>query len=141
LFICAFGSPSSVQFESDARFWFFFSPKKLPEDGAARATSLAGILRNLNRLLFSRFLAGWPDQANFPPFGRLFYLSSFLKIIEEVQNFRWIFFHILGFSYYFDKKYLGYILGDFVHKNIWSPWFLASFALPHFFHIFVLTRQ
>jgi hypothetical protein len=25
----------------------------LPEDGAARATSLAGILRNLNRLVFS----------------------------------------------------------------------------------------
>jgi hypothetical protein len=64
---------------------------------------------------------GRPDWANFRLLGCFFTFGSFLIITEEVKN-RATFYY--GTSYLcinFDKKGLGYILGDFFTNSSGHP--------------------
>jgi hypothetical protein len=64
---------------------------------------------------------GWPDWANFSPLGECFLWAVYKKIPEE-PKFWATFFHGKSFVLLLAKHGLGYILGDFFHKLIWSPW-------------------
>jgi hypothetical protein len=48
----------------------------------------------------------------FSPLGQVFNMESFVDNYKSAANFLYI---------NFDKNWLGYALGDFFHKLIWSP--------------------
>jgi hypothetical protein len=54
----------------------------------------------------------------FSPFGLLLTFSSFLNIMEEKNIFGLLFSMV---QVVYDKKWLGYIFGDFFKKLIWPP--------------------
>jgi hypothetical protein len=57
----------------------------------------------------------------FSPFGWLFTLCSFVKIIEVAQNNSATLFHGKSYVLIF-KKWIGLHFGRLFHKRIWSPW-------------------
>jgi hypothetical protein len=61
-------------------------------------------------------------MGEFSPIGRLFYFGHFLwKNCRSSPNYGG-FFHGYSCESVLRKYVLGYILGDFFHQLIWSPW-------------------
>jgi hypothetical protein len=81
---------------------------------------------------------GWPDWANFRPFGWLFTLGCVLKITEVVQVLGLLFSHRNKISIFFQRLGrcinlgLGLHFGRFFPKLIWSPCLRSNSAMEVF---------
>jgi hypothetical protein len=74
-----------------------------------------------------RFFAGGrvTRLGEFSPIGRLFSLCRFLEKYKSSPKFLSTFIHGKSFILTLPKNELGYILGDFCSKLIWSPWLVG----------------
>jgi hypothetical protein len=77
------------------------------------------------QMLWYCFQAGWPDWANFCPFGWQLTLSSFLKITKAVHSFGLLFSTVKVIN--FDGKFFGLQFGWLFHQLTWSPCFQVLF--------------
>jgi hypothetical protein len=65
--------------------------------------------------------AGWPDLANFRTMGDCLLLRYFFDNYRRSPQCFATFLHSWGCALILTKKELGYILGDYLNKLVWSP--------------------
>jgi hypothetical protein len=64
----------------------------------------------------------WPDWANFRPLTICQLWAVFFKITEVSQIFGLLYSRVIKLCNNFDNNAMGYNLGNFFYKIIWSPW-------------------
>jgi hypothetical protein len=105
------------------KFLFFFKICYLPTYTQNRTS--VEMFWNANGPQVACFLNSvWPDWANFRLMVNCLLWVVFWKL-QKWPTFLVFFFPQFKLCINFDINVLGYILGDLLHKLVWSPWFFS----------------